>query len=182
MPHSTVPDQGVPASIDAETGNEELESLATCSSIDAEWCELRRNELSLHALQTFYARHKYLIMARHIDTYKALGRLLAQRTDGSIEALAEQMIALIMAALQRPATRAGHTNVLQHIRGYLKHDLNQTENSELNELIEHYRCGRVPLQAPLTLLREHFARHPHPYIGQQSYLYPYPEALQRDRR
>lgn len=177
MSPSIGPDQGIPVNIDAEARSEELECLATCSSAYAEWCELRRNELSLHALQTFYARHKYLIMARHIATYKELGRLLAQRTDGSIEALAEQMIALIMAALQRPATRAGNTNVLQHIRGYLKRDLNKTENSELNEVIEHYRCGRVPLDVPLTMLRQHFGRHPHPYIEQQLFMHPYPDAL-----
>ncbi len=138
---------------------------------------MRRSELSLHALQIFYARHKYLIMARHIATYKELGRLLAQRSDGSIEALAEQMIALIMAALQRPAARAGNTNALQHIRGYLKRDLDKTESIALSEAIEQYRAGLVPLAAPLTLLRDHFKRYPDPYIEQQSFLRPYSDTL-----
>lgn len=142
----------------------------------SDWCELRRSELTLHALQTFYARHKYLIMSRHIGTYKELGRLLAQRVD-KIEALAEQVIALIMAALRRPATRSGHTNTLQHIRGYLKNDLDKAENMALNELIEQYRCGHVPLVVPLTLLRHHFSQHPDPYIEQQLFMRPYPDAL-----
>lgn len=143
----------------------------------SDWCELRRSELTLHALQTFYARHKYLIMSRHIASYKELGRLLANRDNLSIDVLADQVIALIMAALQRPATRAGHTNALQHIRGYLKSDLDKSENIALNELIEQYRCGHVPLVVPLTLLRHHFSQHPDPYIEQQLFMRPYPDAL-----
>ena len=168
----------LPVEEDGRLHDEHLcESFVTRVFTYADWRELRRNELTLHALQTFYANHKYLIMSRHIATYKELGRLLAQRSNTSIEALGEQVIALIMAALRRPATRAGHTNALQHIRGYLKHDLDKAENKALNELIEQYRCGHVPLVVPLTLLRHHFSQHPDPYIEQQLFMRPYPDAL-----
>lgn len=141
------------------------------------WCELQRSGITLHTLQKFYARHKYLVMARHIGTYKELGALLAQHGDGSIAQLADNVISLIMAALKRPATRAGHTNALQHIRGYLKRDLDKEEKHELNELIEQYRSGHIPLVVPLTLLRHHFRQHPDAYIEQQVFMRPYPDAL-----
>ncbi len=143
----------------------------------ADWRELLRGDLTLHALQKFYASHKYLVMSRHIATYKELGRLLAQHQQIALTELADRVINLIMAALRRPATRAGHTNALQHIRGYLKRDLNKAEKHELNELIEQYRSGHVPLVVPLTLLRHHFRQYPDAYIEQQLFMRPYPDAL-----
>jgi uncharacterized protein YbgA (DUF1722 family) len=35
----------------------------------------------------------------------------------------------------------------------------------------------VPLVAPITLIKHHFRRHPHPYIEHQAYLQPHPESL-----
>jgi uncharacterized protein YbgA (DUF1722 family)/uncharacterized protein YbbK (DUF523 family) len=143
----------------------------------ADWKELCSREVTLHALQKFYAQHKYLIMSRHVAAYKELGKMLAQHGSDSVSKLAERVITLIMAALKRPATRSGHINALQHIRGYLKNDLNKEEKHELNELIEQYRNGHVPLVVPLTLLRHHFRQHPDSYIEQQLFMRPYPDTL-----
>jgi uncharacterized protein YbgA (DUF1722 family)/uncharacterized protein YbbK (DUF523 family) len=141
------------------------------------WRQLLREGLSYAALQKFYAQRKYLIMSRHIATYKELGRLLASARRDALEEVAQRVIALIMSALARPATRGGHTNTLMHIRGYLKTQLGANEKAELGELIEQYRQGYVPLVVPLTLLRHHFAQHPDTYIEQQLFMQPYPSTL-----
>lgn len=142
-----------------------------------DWRQLCRAGLSRHALLQFYARYKYLVMSRHVPTYHRLGRLLADAGASPLPELAGQVIASIMDALRRPASRAGHTNALLHIRGYLKHRISAAEKAELGELIEQYRRGSVPLIAPLTLLRRHFRRNPDAYIEQQVFLRPYPDAL-----
>lgn len=141
------------------------------------WRRLCRDGLTHHQLLKFYARHKYLVMSRHVPTYQALGRLLADAKREPLETLAPQVIALIMAALQRPATRRGHTNVLEHIRGYLKRRITPEEKSELGEVIEQYRTGVVPLIVPLTLLKHFFRRYPDAYIEQQVFMQPYPHVL-----
>jgi len=41
--------------------------------------------------------------------------------------------------------RGKHTNVLQHLMGYLKNDLSSEDKQELLGLIEDYRQGLVPL-------------------------------------
>lgn len=142
----------------------------------SQWRELCRSGLTQRALQQFYARHKYLIMSRHVPTYRELGPLLATPTE-AIDELAARVIGLIMTALRKPSTRAGHTNALQHICGYLKNDLSKEEKYELKELIEQYRIGHVPLVVPLTLLRHHFRQFPDTYIEQQLFMRPYPDAL-----
>ena len=82
-----------------------------------------------------------------------------------------------MRTIRRPAARKGHTNVLQHMQGYLKKQIDQADRAELVEVIESYRLGRVPLVVPLTLLRHHFRRYPNSYIEQQVYLNPHPPEL-----
>jgi uncharacterized protein YbgA (DUF1722 family) len=143
-----------------------------------QWQELNRAGLTYPALQQFYSRHKYLVMSRHVPTYRALGRLLADARREPLETLAPQVIALILEALKKPATRRGHTNVLEHIRGYLKHKISADEKQELGDVIAQYRQGVVPLVVPLTLLRHLFRRHPDAYIEQQLFMQPYPAVLQ----
>jgi uncharacterized protein YbgA (DUF1722 family) len=148
-----------------------------------QWRVLLRDGLSYAALQDFYVRRKYLLMSRHIGIYKQLGRLLAigptvaNDQQQNLAALAQQIITLIMSALTRPATRGGHTNTLMHIRGYLKKTLSVAEKAELGAAIEQYRRSQLPLAAPLTLLRQHFAQHPNAYIERQLFMQPHPAVL-----
>jgi uncharacterized protein YbgA (DUF1722 family)/uncharacterized protein YbbK (DUF523 family) len=141
------------------------------------WRQLNQQGLTHHALAKFYSRHKYLVMSRHVPTYQALGKLLADAKREPLDQLAPQVITLILDALKRPATRQGHANVLEHIRGYLKRRISAEEKSELGAVIEQYRTGIVPLIAPLTLLKHFFRRYPDAYIEQQIFMQPYPEQL-----
>ncbi len=49
-----------------------------------------------------------------------------------------------MSALKKIANRGTHTNVLQHISGYIKRSLSADERQELQTLISQYRSGIVP--------------------------------------
>jgi uncharacterized protein YbgA (DUF1722 family) len=83
----------------------------------------------------------------------------------------------LMAALKKCATRRTHTNVLQHLSGYLKQVISTEDKQEVQHVIGQYRHGIVPLVVPLTLLKHYFRQHPDPYIAQQVYLQPHPESL-----
>ena len=90
---------------------------------------------------------------------------------------ASDYIGRFMDALRHRATRRRHANVLMHIAGYLKKQLDRADKAELRELIEDYRLGRVPLVVPITLLKHHFRRYPNAYIEGQTYLNPHPKEL-----
>lgn len=153
-----------------------LESFAARAAAYRRWRSLVSAGPDLHALQVFHARHKYLVMSRHVPTYRQLGRLLAA-PELKLQEQAERVLDLTMAALRRPATRAGLANALAHIQGYLKRRLDAGERAELSAAIEAYRVGRAPLLASLALLQHHFQRHPDPYIEEQVLLRPHPAAL-----
>jgi len=63
---------------------------------------------------------------------------------------------------------------MHHLLGYLKRHLDGADKAELLEAIEAYRLGTTPRLVPLTLLRHHFRRHPHPYVQGQTYLETHP--------
>jgi len=141
------------------------------------WKRLLEQGLSAKALIDFYARHKYLVMAHSVPTYKELGRMLADAGKQPLDTLAGEVVSLIMAAFARPASRRGHSNVLYHISGYLKKNIDTAQRQEIRDLIDQYREGHVPLVVPVTLLRSYFARHPDPYIAEQLFMLPFPNKL-----
>ncbi len=139
------------------------------------WKQLLAKELTASSLARFHARHKLIIMSH--EDYRELGQLLAGLTKANLIQIAEQYIVQLMATLKKPATRNNHVNVLQHIQGYLKRDLNADDKAELCEVIERYRNGCIPLIVPMTLLKHHFRKSPDPYIEESYYLSPYPQQL-----
>ncbi|WP_263262718.1 DUF523 and DUF1722 domain-containing protein [Pseudomonas sp. RIT-PI-S] len=143
----------------------------------AQWQHLLAHGLTKGRLLAFHARYKYQLMANHPQHYKTLGRLLGSMGRDQAETIAPHYFSALMAALSRCATRGTHSNVLQHIAGYLRGSLDRAGRQELEQLIAQYRNGVVPLVVPLTLLKHLFRLYPHPYIAGQVYLQPHPETL-----
>ena len=102
--------------------------------------------LDAQSLTKFHARHKLIIMSH--EDYRDMGQLLAGVTKANAQEIADQYILLLMKKLKKVASRKNHVNVLQHIQGYLKKELNADDKAELCELIEAYRRGEVPLIVP----------------------------------
>ena len=141
------------------------------------WQRLTASRMTPRKLVEFHAAHKLVLMAHGPVHYRALGQLVAAAGSRPLGALTAEYIAGFMAALRHPATRKRHTNVLMHLMGYLKRVLDGEDKAELLEIFERYRTGELPLIVPITLLRHHFRRHPHPYVAGQVYLDPYPDEL-----
>ncbi|MBY6185082.1 DUF523 and DUF1722 domain-containing protein [Marinobacter hydrocarbonoclasticus] len=130
-----------------------------------------------NALLTFHRRHKLLVMAHNQSHYRALGRYLAESRHAPMTERLNDYSTMLMTALAKPASRRNHTNVLQHIGGYFKRELDTIERQNLHQTILAYRAGKLPLMAPLTLLQSLLKRYPKPYIEEQHYLSPHPEHL-----
>ena len=133
---------------------------------------------TLHKVIQFHSRHKYQLMAHSYEGYKQLGKYLAgEASKQPLEAVLEKYILDLMTHLTKRATRKSHTNVLMHIMGYLKQDIDAETKQDLVEAIEDYRTEKVNLVTPLTLLKHYLKRHGSEYIQSQVYLDPYPHEL-----
>lgn len=142
------------------------------------WREGEREGWTRASLMRFHERHKFLLMARNQNGMRRLGRLLG---DSGKETPAAELAASyrkgLTEVLQRPATRRGHANVLQHLAGYVSDPLDREDRAELAGTIERYRLGLVPLIVPLTLIRHHVRRQEVEYLQGQAYLEPHPYEL-----
>ncbi len=141
------------------------------------WRQLCKQPLTASGLMTFHSRHKLIAMSHNQNLARDLGRIIAGVQTDTIDTTAQDYILSLMACLKTVATRGNHVNVLQHIQGYLKTNLDADDKQELTESIENYRQNRVPLVVPLTLLRHHFRKQPNAFIDDSYYLTPLPGEL-----
>jgi len=141
------------------------------------WQDLTAAGLTRGRLVEFHSRMKLLLMAHSPKHYTALGRLVAAAktmTPGVLEATYGE---LFMTALKVKATTKKHSNVLQHILGYLKNALDPRDKAELLAVLADYAGGLLPLVVPLTLLKHHLSRLEVSYVLDQVYLRPHPKEL-----
>ena len=141
------------------------------------WQKLIQQGLSASSILDFHVAYKYSLMANDPQTYTRLGQLLADAGNYDPNELGEKYFTELMQALTKKATRKSNTNVLTHLQGYLKKQLQSKEKEKLIEVIEQYRKGIVPLIVPVTLLQHHFNIHPNDYISKQAFFDPYPQEL-----
>lgn len=136
------------------------------------WQQLMAEGLTRYGLEQFHAQHKLIIMSHDQNAVRELGKMIAgHETD--IHQLAESYLTTLMNCLKVRASRGNHVNVLQHIQGYLKRNLDAADKAELSEVIEKYRVAEIPLIVPITLLRHHFRKSPDAYIDNSYYMNPY---------
>jgi uncharacterized protein YbgA (DUF1722 family) len=141
------------------------------------WQALAAARPRVRDLVAFHARHK-LTLASHSDRhYRELGRLVAGAGRRALRHTLDEYARLLMEALKVGATPKKHANVLYHVLGFLKRDIDAADRAELADTIERYRVGQVPRVVPLTLLLHHLRRHPIPWLLEQTYLHPYPAEL-----
>ncbi len=132
---------------------------------------------TLGDLVAFHTVHKLQLMAHSPRRYRELGRLVAGARRLPRTELRERHAKEFMTVLESPATPARHLNVLLHIVGYLRAELDTASRAELLALVDDYRAGFVPLVVPITLIRHHARRLAVAYLQRQSYLEPHPKEL-----
>ncbi len=139
--------------------------------------DLFRGRWSMGKLVRFHTAEKLLILAHDPATYRNLGRLVADGKKLDRHELERSYRIAFMQGLRRQATVRRHVNVLQHIQGYFKRVATLADRRELEETIENYRHGLVPLIVPITLIRHHVRVHEIEYLQGQTYLEPHPKEL-----
>ncbi len=141
------------------------------------WRELVRENKTLGGLVDFHSRHKLLIMAHHIPTYRELGKLVAKGKSMPLEELFPTYLDKLHYALKLKSTSKKNVNVLHHLMGYFKRDLSKDEKQELLEIIDHYARDTLPLIVPVTLINHYVRKYESPYLQSQYYLKPHPLEL-----
>ena len=122
------------------------------------WLRAMAGGLTPGRIVEFHTRHKLLLLSHSEIHYRAAGRLVADAGRRERAWLAGEYLSTFMEGMRRRATRRRHTNVLQHLAGYLKRSIDSQDRQALAAIIEEYRTGVVPLVVPIRFLRHYFRR------------------------
>ena len=141
------------------------------------WLDLVESGVSMASLTDFHSQYKYVLLSHDQDRTRKLGGRLANAAQENIEDVQQWYFEEFMSVLKLKATRKNHVNVLEHLRGFLKNELDKQDKEELTEMIDRYRRGKLPLVVPVTMLRHHFRRFPKPFANRSKYLEPHPSEL-----
>jgi uncharacterized protein YbgA (DUF1722 family)/uncharacterized protein YbbK (DUF523 family) len=141
------------------------------------WIRLLATEPKPKDIVAFHTGHKMLILAHSPRHYVSLGRLVSKAGIAPTADLLREYEAGFMECLREIASRGRHTNVLEHLSGYLKDAAGADEKTELHDAIQEYRRGRVPLTTPRALLHHRLKRLRNEWVEAQVYLEPFPREL-----
>ncbi len=141
------------------------------------WKKMLQENTGARGLIAFHTAHKLLLMAHSQKHYSLLGKMVAGAGKKEKKQFSHEYITLFMEALKLQATTKKHTNVLMHLAGYFKKNLTKDEKAELQEVIEDYHKGFIPLIVPITLINHYVRKFEEPYLNKQYYLHPHPAEL-----
>jgi len=140
-------------------------------------CQFFASHWKAGDLVAFHTAHKLLLMAHSPQAYAALGRFVAEAKKMSRGEIHAKYESKFMTALRQLATTRRQTNVLLHILGYFRDQLDADSRQELLGVMDDYRHGLVPLVAPITMIRHYVRRFDVAYLRGQVYLEPHPKEL-----
>ncbi|MDZ7291800.1 MAG: DUF523 and DUF1722 domain-containing protein [candidate division KSB1 bacterium] len=141
------------------------------------WQRLLEKPFRLRDLVAFHTQHKFLLLAHHERNFRELGKLVATAKSYKPKELVERYAQLFFETLRHPATNRKHANVLQHISGYFKKQLEERDKKELQATVDDYRRGLLPLIVPITLIKHYLNKFDIQYIQDQVYVNPHPKEL-----
>ena len=141
------------------------------------WLNLLEEGLTPGKLVAFHSQHKFLFQAHDETGYRELGRLVADAGKLETSTLAQAYFGLAMDTLKHHATIGRHVNVLTHMMGFLKNEMEADDKKEMLSVIKDYQDGLIPLVVPVTLLNHYRRRYPNTYLDNQVYLEPHPREL-----
>jgi uncharacterized protein YbbK (DUF523 family)/uncharacterized protein YbgA (DUF1722 family) len=122
----------------------------------------------------FHAAHELQLRAHSPEAYQALDRLVAGIRKLPRSEFRQRYEQGFMGALQVRATRGRNANLLQHMAGRFRKQLEPDDREELSTAIHDFRKGRAPMTVPLTLIRHHARRLALESLLGQVYLDPHP--------
>jgi uncharacterized protein YbgA (DUF1722 family)/uncharacterized protein YbbK (DUF523 family) len=132
---------------------------------------------SVGKLVKFHTKYKFTILSHCTTSYRAMGQLVATAKTAPIAEVCQEYETAFMTALKKRATAVKQVNVMEHMLGFFKKNLEPEVRKEILASIQDYRAGFVPLIVPITLIRHYAQIQGIEYLMGQSYLSPHPKQL-----
>jgi len=132
---------------------------------------------TMKQLIKFHSDNKYLLMAYHQKNQKLLGKIVANQEGKATEKVIQEYGMLLKISLLSSLRRGGNINMLLHLFGYFKKELDANEKAYFLELLDEYNGKRIPFRVPLSIIYSWVVRFQEPYLLGQTIFKPYPAAI-----
>jgi uncharacterized protein YbbK (DUF523 family)/uncharacterized protein YbgA (DUF1722 family) len=138
---------------------------------------LVKDRKSPEELLRFHSTNKLLFMAYNQKELKTLDKLLGNADNSLLERLLmdyEEHLKLVFA---RNARYTSNITVLQHAMKLFSDKITESENNFILDSLEKYKNGKLPLSAPVYVIKSYAVRFDLQELLNQSFFSPYPEEL-----
>lgn len=136
-----------------------------------------KSTYSMSGLILFQKVHKYLLMVYSQKELKALGQIVANQERKTLDRVLENYEQHLKAAFEKPPRPAAVVDIFQHLYEGFSERLSSQEKKFFQESVRKFQAGKLPLAAVSHLLKSWVVRFNVPYLEEQSFFEPYPEAL-----
>lgn len=133
------------------------------------WREYVREDKTVSGLTSFQAKHKYMLMAHSPSLYSKLGQIAGNSTKHNIDESLLEYHDLLVRILRTVPTVKKHSNVLLHMLGYFKKNLESWEKQEVLSAVSEYTQGLVTFEVPAVLIQHYARKYNCAYLANQYY-------------
>lgn len=128
-------------------------------------------------LVAFHQSYKFMLHAKDEPSYRALGRIAGNLEKLGFDETLSAYERLFKETIGIKSSIKKTRNVLEHMAGFLKKELNAVEKTVLHEQIKDYAERIIPLIVPLSTLDMLAKKYEISYLLGQKFLNPYPKEL-----
>ncbi len=135
------------------------------------------NNSDMKALVDFHQSYKFMLQSKDELLYRKLGKIVGNHEKKQLGELLDEYELLFKTAIAQKSSIGKTRNVLEHMAGFIKNDLNEVEKRALHEQIKDYSAKIIPLISPLNTLDMFARKYEVGYLLGQKFLHPYPKEL-----
>jgi uncharacterized protein YbgA (DUF1722 family)/uncharacterized protein YbbK (DUF523 family) len=132
---------------------------------------------SLQPLLQFHTENKLLLMGYSQKELKILGIILANQEKQALAQVFADYETHLRSAFSKAPRYTSQINVLDHAFGYISQELSIKEKQFYVNLLQQYRNDQTPFSVLTNLVRSWVVRFEQPYLLNQTFFTPYPDAL-----
>ncbi|MCX6077137.1 MAG: DUF523 and DUF1722 domain-containing protein [Campylobacterales bacterium] len=138
---------------------------------------LKENNFHMKGLVDFHTKNKFLLQAKDEMLYRVLGNIVGNHENLPFAELFATYEYNFKVAIAKKSSIKKNRNVLEHMAGFFKNELNSLEKAILHEHINEYAQKLVPIIVPLSTIKLYAQKYELSYLLNQKFLEPYPKEL-----
>lgn len=139
--------------------------------------QAQKNIAHIKALVAFHTAYKFLLHSKNEPNYRLLGNIVANHEKETLSEVKEKYFLLFKQTIAIKSKISQTVNVLEHMAGFFKNDLNAIEKEDLHTQIADFHHEVIPLIAVMSTIEFLAKKYQTSYLLGQRFLNPYPKEL-----